>query len=101
LTSKAWLIVAIVLVVVGVVVGGVYAGLIASALGGAAVTRARREEREQIKEQETIEAKKQKRIEQINRDLKMEARVMQHRTTAELKAQILDDSDEILGGGRR
>ena len=93
---KAWLIVAVLLVVLGIVLGGVYAGLIASAIGGAAVQRARRREREHIKQQEV---KKQKitKIEQINRDLKMETKVLQHKTNADLKRDVLKDAGDILG----
>jgi len=94
---KGWLIVAVLLVVLGVVLGGVYAGLIASAIGGAAVQRARRREREHIQQQQEIKKQKITKIEQINRDLKMETKVLQHKTNADLKRDVLKDATDILG----
>lgn len=94
---KGWLIVAVLLVVLGVVLGGVYAGLIASAIGGAAVQRARRREREHIQQQQAIQKKKVTKLEQIDRDLKMETKVLQHKTNADLKRDVLKDATDILG----
>jgi len=95
MTAKTWLIIAGVLVVAGFLFGGVLFGLFGASATAAAVQVARRRQKKQLQQEQQIEDDKKKRIEQIDRDIKHEARIMHNKTNAELKQDILKDLDDL------
>lgn len=103
MSRKAW----IVLLIIGVLIcfafvfGGALVGGIFTALSGGAVATARRKEKKHQQEKAKVQKAAAARVQQIELDIKHEAKVMRHLTNKELVDKALDDANEILGDGRR
>ena len=93
--TEYWIALAVVLILAGIVFGGVFVGLLGASASAAALQAARKKERETIEKENQIEKEKNKKVQAIEKDFKMESKVLQHKSALDLKREILNDLDDL------
>ena len=93
--TEYWIALAVVLILAAIVFGGVFVGLFGVSASAAALQAARKKERETIEKENQVEKEKNKKVQAIERDFKMESKVLQHKSNADLKREILNDLDDL------